>query len=126
MTKIQINHMAPVVVGTTEIKLPFFFTSGNWTKSYCCITEDLRLIDVHYSSIYTNIDVKRYDDAEDISTRLEIEMRESYMSLLKRQSSCITLALPIAKCFIQLILIQNQYNEKEKSTQWTNSKDGGQ
>ena len=76
MTTIQITHMAPIVVGTTEIKLPFFFTSGNWSKSYCCVTEDLRLIDVHYSSIYTNIDVKRYDDMEDIATRLEIEMRE--------------------------------------------------
>jgi hypothetical protein len=76
MTTIQITHMAPIVVGTTEINLPFFFTSGNYSKSYCCITEDFRLIDVHHNSMYTNIDVKRYDDMEDIATRLEIEMRE--------------------------------------------------
>jgi len=76
MKTVSIKHRVLTTIDTTEIKLPFFFTSGNYSKSYCCLTEDLRLIDVHYNSMYTNIDVKRYDDMEDIATRLEIEMRE--------------------------------------------------
>jgi len=70
---ITVHHKIPVTVESNEVQLPFYFTTGNYVKSFCCMTADLVLIDMHINGTYANIDTHKYDDVEDVATRLERE-----------------------------------------------------
>jgi hypothetical protein len=77
MTKtIQVPMFANTQVGTTEIKLPFYFTSGDHVKSYCCMNEQFNLIIVYRIGHSVQIESKHYDDADDVAFRLERESRD--------------------------------------------------
>jgi hypothetical protein len=73
---IEVTHTAPVRVGTTQITLPHYYISGDYTKFYCCMTEDMKLIQVYAHKYACNIETKSYDDEQDIAFRLEREMRD--------------------------------------------------
>ena len=63
-------------VGTTEIKLPFYFTCGDHVKSYCCMNEHYMLISVYRIGHSLQMESKHYDDANDVAFRLERESRD--------------------------------------------------
>lgn len=70
---ITVQHKVPVTVESSEIKLPFYFSSGNLAKSICCITAEFVVIDMHVNGTYGTLDTQRYDCAEDVADRLERE-----------------------------------------------------
>jgi len=70
---IQVHHRLPVTVEVNEVTLPYYWTSGNYVKSFCCLTEDLVLIDMHMNGTYTTIDTTKLDDKEHAAERLEKE-----------------------------------------------------
>jgi hypothetical protein len=70
---IQVHHKLPVTVEVNEVTLPYYWTSGNYVKSFCCLTEDLTLIDMHMNGTYTTIDTTKLDDKEHAAERLERE-----------------------------------------------------
>jgi hypothetical protein len=73
---IEVTHTAPVRVGTTQITLPHYYISGDYTKFYCCMTEDMKLIQVYAHKYACNIETKVYEDHDDVAFRLEREMRD--------------------------------------------------
>jgi hypothetical protein len=73
---IEVTHTAPVLVGTTKVTLPHYYISGDYIKSFCCMTADMKLIIVYHNQYGCNIETKSYDDAKDIAFRLEREMRD--------------------------------------------------
>ena len=73
---IEVTHTAPVQVGTTQISLPHYYIDGEHLKTYCCMTENLQLIKVYHSNYACNIETKQYDDTDDVSFRLERDMRD--------------------------------------------------
>jgi hypothetical protein len=73
---IEVTHTAPVRVGTTQITLPHYYISGDYTKFYCCMTEDMKLIQVYAHKYACNIETKVYDNHDDVAFRLEREMRD--------------------------------------------------
>jgi len=70
---IQVQHKLPVTVEINEVTLPYYWTSGTYVKSYCCLTEDLILIDMHMNGTYSTIDTTKLDDKEHAAERLEKE-----------------------------------------------------
>lgn len=69
---IQIRLQVPTTVDTFEIKLPYYFTSGNLVKSFCCMTEEFTLIELYQSKGHMiSIDVHHYDDQDEVITCLE-------------------------------------------------------
>ena len=77
---ITIPVVANTVVGTTEIKLPFYFISGDYSKSYCCMNEDYVLIHVYSlgDGRVMQIETKQYEDASEVAFRLERESRDKH------------------------------------------------
>lgn len=73
---IEVTHKAPVRVGTTQITLPHYYIDGDHVKFYCCMTEDLKLIQVYHSKYACNIETKQYDGEDDVAFRLERDMRD--------------------------------------------------
>jgi hypothetical protein len=73
---IEVQQVAPTVVGTTNVTLPHYYVCGTYQKNYCCITEQMVLIQIRMNSVYANVDTCKYEDAEEVSARLEKDMRE--------------------------------------------------
>lgn len=76
--KIEVTHTAPVHVGTTEITLPHYYINGDYVKSYCCMTEEMKLIQVYAHKYACNIETKVYDDKDDVAFRLQRDMRDKF------------------------------------------------
>jgi hypothetical protein len=75
---IEVTHTAPVRVGTTQITLPHYYISGDYGKTYCCMTEDMKLITVYHYIYGCNIETKSYDEEQDVAFRLERDMRDKH------------------------------------------------
>ena len=77
---ITVPMFANKQVGTTEIKLPFYFTSGDYSKSYCCMNEDYVLIHVYSlgDGRVMQIETKQYEDEHEVAFRLERESRDKH------------------------------------------------
>ena len=77
---ITIPTRATTVIGTTEIKLPFYFTCGDYSKSYCCMNENYVLIHVYSigDDRVMQIETKQYEDADEVAYRLERESRDKH------------------------------------------------
>lgn len=73
---IEVTHTAPVQVGTTQVTLPHYYIDGEHLKTYCCMTENLQLIKVYHSKYACNIETRQFDDTDDVSFRLERDMRD--------------------------------------------------
>jgi len=72
---IQIRLQVPATVDTFEIKLPYYFTSGNLVKTFCCMTEKYTLIELYERKGHNiQIDVHQYDDQDEVITCLERSM----------------------------------------------------
>ena len=75
---ITITKKSLVPVGTTEVKLPCYYATGQYFKHYVCITEELVIISFYakYGSI--SIDTKQYEeeDMDILANRIERDMRE--------------------------------------------------
>lgn len=83
MTTVQIQHRIPTTVDTTEVSLPVFFTTGRLSKSYCCMTAEMKLISLHSAGAgYLSIDVRAYDDVDDVKFRLEREFSEAFFEII--------------------------------------------
>jgi hypothetical protein len=79
---ITIPTRATTVIGTTEIKLPFYFTSGDWTKIYCCMNENYVLVTVYANGSSIQIESKQYEDEHEVSFRLERESRDKHYAAI--------------------------------------------
>lgn len=73
---IEVTHTMPALETKTSITLPFFFTSGTYTKFYCCMTADKVLITVYNGQFGQQIETKKYDDEEEVASRIATEMRD--------------------------------------------------
>jgi hypothetical protein len=73
---IEVTQTAPAIVTSTKVTLPFYFTAGTYTKQYCCMTAERVLISVTCSSYAKHIETRQYDDLDEVSNRLAIEMRD--------------------------------------------------
>lgn len=82
MTTVQIQHRIPTTVETTDVSLPVFFTTGRLSKSYCCMTAEMKLINLRNAGGYISIDVTSYDDIEDVKYRLEREFSEAFFDII--------------------------------------------
>ena len=82
MTTIQIQHRIPTTVETTDVSLPVFFTTGRLSKTYCCMTAEMKLISIHNNGVYLNVDVRGYDDLDDVTFRLEREFSEPFFEII--------------------------------------------
>lgn len=73
MSTIEIIHEETKQVGKTEIKLPFYYAAGKFSKHYCCFTEEGKLVQVFYNTVGVNMDTYQYD-LEDIGRRIQKDM----------------------------------------------------
>jgi hypothetical protein len=73
---IEVNTYHPVVNGTTEITLPYYYTCGSFGHVYCCMSADMVLTTVMSYSTNKQIEVRKYDDISQVKSRLEIDMRD--------------------------------------------------
>jgi hypothetical protein len=73
---IEVNTYHPVVNGTTQITLPFFYTCGSFGDIYCCMSADMVLTTVLSYSTNKQIETRKYDDSMQVQSRLEIDMRD--------------------------------------------------
>lgn len=72
----EVNTYQPVVAGTTAITLPHFYICGSFGQVFCCMSEDLILTQVMSYNTSKQIDVRRYDNLEQVKSRMEIDMRD--------------------------------------------------
>jgi hypothetical protein len=81
-TTIEVKHKVPTTVSTIEITLPHYFKTGkHWTK-YCCMNEKGQLMMINNNQGYYSIDVRPFEDMDDIGEALEREFCEStYMPI---------------------------------------------
>ncbi len=79
---ITVPLFANKVVGTTEIKLPFYFTAGDYTKSYCCMNENYVLVTVYRIGGSIQIESKQYEDEHEVAFRLERESRDKHYAAI--------------------------------------------
>jgi len=82
MTTVQIQHRIPTTVDTTDVSLPCYFTTGRLSKNYCCMTAEMKLINLRNAGGYISIDVTSYDDLEDVKYRLEREFSEAFFEII--------------------------------------------
>jgi hypothetical protein len=76
---IKITTTSIVPVGTTEIKLPFYYVSGNHFKHYVCVTEEMQFVSFHSNGRYISMDTTNYDDddLDLLSNRIKRDMNEN-------------------------------------------------
>ncbi len=73
---IEVTKYAPAVSGTTEITLPHYYTCGSFGKVFCCMSSDMILTQVLSYSTNKQIEVRKYDNLEQVKSRMEIDMRD--------------------------------------------------
>jgi hypothetical protein len=75
MTTLSIKHRVLTTVDATEVTLPFYYTTGALTKSYCCMGADFKLTSVFINGGSMNFDVTTYDDAEEAASSIDYDMK---------------------------------------------------
>jgi hypothetical protein len=76
MTTIEVTHTMPALETKTSIQLPFYFTSGTYSKFYCCMTAEMVLVTIHNGNYGQYMETKKYDDMDSLASRLSNEMRD--------------------------------------------------
>jgi hypothetical protein len=75
MTTVSIKHRVLTTIDTTEITLPFYFTTGKLSKSYCCMTAEFKLITVWaLRNGGMSFDVRSYDDLDEVADSIAYDM----------------------------------------------------
>jgi hypothetical protein len=75
MAKISIKHRVLTTVDTSEVTLPFFYTTGGLSKNYCCMTADFKLISLRSRNGSISFDVTTYDDIEDAASSIDYDAK---------------------------------------------------
>ena len=75
MTTLEIKHRVLTTVDSTKIQLPYFWSYGKHSKSYCVMTTEFTCIDIRVNNTYLQVDSTKYDDAEDAAYRIDSEMK---------------------------------------------------
>lgn len=73
---IQVQTVAPTVVGTTEVTLPFYYVCGNFSEMYCCMTAEKTLMTLLTSKHAYQIETRTYQGFAEVTSRLEMDMRD--------------------------------------------------
>jgi hypothetical protein len=77
MTTVSIKHRVLTTIDTTEVTLPFYFTTGKLSKSYCCMGADFKRTSVFINGSNMSFEVDTYDDAEEAARSIAYDM-ENY------------------------------------------------
>ncbi len=77
MTTLEIKHKVPVTVETAYLTLPFFFSIGQYSKMYFCVTADKKIIGVSPFSAYKGIHVHEYQTDTQMSEQVYQYMNSS-------------------------------------------------
>jgi hypothetical protein len=75
MTTLSIKHRVLTTVDTTEVTLPFYYTTGQLSKSYCCMSADFKRTSVFINGNSMNFDVTTYDDAEEAASSIAWDVK---------------------------------------------------
>jgi hypothetical protein len=75
MTTVSIKHRVLTTIDTTQVTLPFYFTTGKLSKSYCCMTPEFKLISVWaMRNGGMSFDVRSYDDLDEVADSIAYDM----------------------------------------------------
>lgn len=73
---LEVQTMAPTVVATKQITLPFYYVCGNFSEIYCCMTADKQLTTLISTKYATEITTRSYQGFAEVTSRLEVDMRD--------------------------------------------------
>jgi hypothetical protein len=82
MTTISIKHRVLTTVDTTEVTLPFYYTTGGLSKNYCCMTAEFKLINLRAYNGSISFDVTTYDDIEEAAASIDYDAKSELFGII--------------------------------------------
>lgn len=82
MNTLEIKHQVPVTVETTNIELPFYFSTGRYLKTFFCMTEERTLITIYDLNGNWSISTRTYEDDSAAAVRMKNEIdQDNYVQI---------------------------------------------